>query len=213
MDDGLKQADFQRATAVLADLDDRHAAAASRLRKALDGRDDIELMAAVVGAELELRDADPNYKAWTAAAHPRAPAGVATGGQFVSAGTSSTTTSKAATEGARQVLGKELTPENIRRYQQAHGLTVDGKIGRQTAAALLGSAHPQSVPPGPMTDQQRRGLEALSRRVPARAKPTAPPQGSRYPRRSPPATAGKLQPKPGFVKPAKPNPPRPWGHA
>lgn len=100
-------------------------------------------------------------KGWTSSAHPRAPTGSATGGQFVSAGTSSTSTTAAATEGARRSLGSKLTPANIKRFQKAHGLLVDGKIGRQTAAALLGE-DARKIEPGPMTADQRKRLEALA---------------------------------------------------
>jgi hypothetical protein len=55
--------DLSRAYAALVELsddDNAHCLAAKRLRAALDGGDDIELTAATISAELELKDFDPN---------------------------------------------------------------------------------------------------------------------------------------------------------
>jgi hypothetical protein len=150
--------DYGRAIALAARLPRKHKALADRL---ITNRDnESRLLSAIHEAQavLELEQ----DKAWVPSAHPRAPAGAAGGGQFVSAGTSSTTTTRAATAGARKRLGKPLTAANIRAYQRQHGLQVDGKIGRQTAAQLLGSSDAKKLKPGAMTAQQRRGLEALA---------------------------------------------------
>lgn len=111
---------------------------------------------------------DFEEKAFDSAAHPRAPAGGATGGQFITAG-SNTQTDKAAAEAKRR-LGGKLTEEAIRAFQKRHHIQVDGVIGKQTAAALLGSDHPEKLKPGPMTAEQRKGLEGLLRQVKPQAR-------------------------------------------
>lgn len=52
------------------------------------------------------------------------------------------------------------TAASVRAFQRKHGLQVDGVVGRQTAAALLGSKG-SKVAPGRITDDQRRGLKRL----------------------------------------------------
>lgn len=116
-------------------------------------------------------------------------------GRFSSSGTASTSTSAAATQGARNLLGHPLTQANIRAFQHDNGLKVDGTIGRQTAAALLGYTNAPRLKPGGMTTQQRHELEAHAQRDPL--------AGNRYPMRTPPVTAGRLQPQPGWVKPGQ----------
>lgn len=54
------------------------------------------------------------------------------------------------------------TAASVRMFQRKHGLKVDGVVGRQTAAALLGSKGAK-VTPGAITDDQRRGLKRLER--------------------------------------------------
>lgn len=116
------------------------------------GTDSSDLLSAVHEAEAII-----DAKAWSAGGHPRAAAGSASGGQFVSAGSSGATA-----EGAKRALGGRLTDASIRAFQKAHGLQVDGTIGRQTAAALLGQAHPEQVPVGAMTDAQKTELAKIS---------------------------------------------------
>lgn len=52
----------------------------------------------------------------------------------------------------------DQTKSRIERYQRNHGLTVDGIVGRQTAASLLGKS-PRSI--GALTSGLRSGLQSL----------------------------------------------------
>ncbi len=117
---------------------------------------------------MNLRDRR-GQKAWNEAAHPRAAAGSSAGGQFVTAQGSSA--GQGARSGAQKLLKEKLTEESIRRYQRQHGLAVDGKIGRQTAASLLGDESASKLKPGSMTTTQRRQLEAVAAGKPVK-KPT-----------------------------------------
>lgn len=143
----------------------------------------IERMRTMAYAEALSDSSDFEYNAFDSAAHPRAPAGAATGGQFITAQTS--TAKDPAAREAQRALGGELTEESIRKFQRKHHLQVDGVIGRQTAAALLGSSHPEKLKPGPMSVTQRHGLAALLVQNPAVAKPKPNPK--------PRATGGKPQ--------------------
>jgi HK97 family phage prohead protease len=104
------------------------------------------------------------------AAHPRAPAGAATGGQFVSADSSK---GEAGGKGAsadktdqvkavQKLLGLKPTgvfskddAEKLKAYQKAHGLVVDGKAGTQTINALLGKG---KKGPGALSAADRKAL-------------------------------------------------------
>lgn len=54
------------------------------------------------------------------------------------------------------------TAASVRAFQKKHGLQVDGVVGRQTAAKILGSA---PAAPGQITAQQTHGLSRLAKRV------------------------------------------------
>lgn len=82
--------------------------------------------------------------------HPRGRGGkwkVSVGGQAVEV-----------SAGADGNLRATSSSDAIRRFQRQHGLTVDGVIGRQTAAALLGNKGASKVRVGRMSDEQRRKL-------------------------------------------------------
>lgn len=108
--------------------------------------------------------------AFDAASHPRAPAGAAAGGQFVSAnaekgeagGGTASKDKQDQVRAVQKLLGVKVTgsfsPADaaaLRRYQKAHGLVVDGVAGGQTVAALLGEGKRK---PGPMTAADRQKL-------------------------------------------------------
>ena len=90
--------------------------------------------------------------------HPRAGAGRTGGGRFITAGSSG-----AAADAVKDRLG-DLSPERVKRFQKRHGLTVDGKIGHQTAAALAGDGDASKVKTGALTDEDRRKLRTMGKR-------------------------------------------------
>jgi putative peptidoglycan binding protein len=68
--------------------------------------------------------------------------------------------------GARERLNGNLSEERIRAFQRRHGLQVDGKIGRQTATALLGdSDRAKRIKVGRLSDDQRARLRRAGRRT------------------------------------------------
>lgn len=93
---------------------------------------------------------------WDPSRHPRAAAGAAGGGRFIT-GQSNPQKDDAA-KGAQKKLGGQLSNQRIRSFQRAHGLVVDGVIGRQTAAALLGSKGASKLKVGALTTKQAHGL-------------------------------------------------------
>jgi hypothetical protein len=67
-----------------------------------------------------------------------------------------------AAQGAAAKLGvSKLTGAAIRKFQKANGLQIDGRIGQQTAAALLGRRDAAKVKVGNMTQDQRDKLKRL----------------------------------------------------
>src|SRR6266536_3123221 len=111
-------------------------------------------------------------RAWDAAAHPRAPAGGATGGQFAAgSGGAAPTNARPVGNGetgkrvsdlqARlNALGAKLKADGkigpktlaaVRAFQRSHGLKVDGLVGPKTTAALRAKPAPAAKPSGGVT--------------------------------------------------------------
>lgn len=93
--------------------------------------------------------------------HPRGTKGTATGGKFIRKGASNQ-----ATTGVQRKLGikkpsgtfDERTRKRVMQYQRNHGLQVDGIVGAQTAASMLGKS-PRK--PGELPSGLRHGLKKL----------------------------------------------------
>ena len=78
--------------------------------------------------------------------HPRAEAGVSTGGQFILAGSSGKEVKAVQKKLGVTADGKFglKTKAAVRAYQKKKGLKVDGVVGNQTASAFVG----KKAPPG-----------------------------------------------------------------
>jgi Putative peptidoglycan binding domain len=98
---------------------------------------------------------------WTASKHPRGAKGSGQGGKFISS-QSDSSGSKSAKVGVKKRLGGRISTQDIREFQRRNGLTVDGIIGRQTAAALLGDTQAKIIPIGSMTPKQVAALEMIA---------------------------------------------------
>jgi hypothetical protein len=95
--------------------------------------------------------------------HPRGAKGTPGGGKFVKSNSSG----KLAKAVRKKLPGKNAKnfEEAVRRYQENHDLQVDGVVGRQTAAALLGHPNASQVQVGRISDhQQQRLLNVLGKR-------------------------------------------------
>jgi Putative peptidoglycan binding domain len=91
--------------------------------------------------------------------HPRAGKGPG-GGRFITA--KSNPQQDKAAKGAKRKLGGSLDTARIRSFQRQHGLVVDGVIGRQTAAALLGNPRAKAIPTGRLTPKQEAALKKFA---------------------------------------------------
>lgn len=109
----------------------------------------------------------------SSSAHPHAPAGSPQGGQFVvasgSGGTTASPQQQATVKGVQKALGLsptgKVTPadaEKIKAYQRKHGLVVDGKVGAQTAAAILGK---KATAPGTLKASDQKALAKVQHTV------------------------------------------------
>jgi len=144
-------------------------------------------------------------RAFDEALHPRGPTGSPTGGQFVSAdagkgeagGEGATDEKTAEVKAVQKLLGLEPTgrfspadAEAVKKYQREHGLQVDGKVGAQTIASLLGEG---KRAPGKLTDADRQKLRDIAAgKEPGRAAGAAPAKATAKPA----AAKGATPPKP-----------------
>lgn len=89
------------------------------------------------------------------AKHPRSPTG-----EFIQSGsTGAAVKSIQGTLGIKEdgEFGKRTT-SRIREFQRNHGLQVDGVVGQQTAAALLGNDNAEAIDPGALRPGQAKRL-------------------------------------------------------
>lgn len=93
---------------------------------------------------------------FTSQLHPRAGKGTPAGGQFVRANSSG----RLARAVRKKLPGKNSQnfEKAVRRYQRKNGLQVDGVVGKQTAAALLGHQNASMVNVGRITSHQTHRL-------------------------------------------------------
>lgn len=127
--------------------------------------------------------------AWSAQKHPRGRGGkfaYSTGGRRASRSVSAR--QRTLGVGAQGALVKSIqkqlgvpqtgvynpqTRQAVTRYQQQHGLQVDGVVGRQTLAALRGHSNPKAVKPGPIASRTATVKVHASKRAAKAKAPTA----------------------------------------
>jgi hypothetical protein len=99
---------------------------------------------------------DPDYER----KHPRAPKGRTGGGQFIRKGSAGPAVQSVQRAVKAKPDGKfgERTERAVRRFQRQNDLVVDGVVGRQTAAALLGQGKRKI---GALATEQQRKLRKL----------------------------------------------------
>lgn len=111
--------------------------------------------------------------------HKRGAAGTSQGGKFVKMGSSgSEVMSVQKRLGVARPHGKfgENTRQAVMKFQQKHGLKVDGVVGRQTATALAGKyRQARKTAPGELNAGDRKRISGLKK--PAKHKPSAPTRG------------------------------------
>lgn len=98
---------------------------------------------------------------FSAGAHPRG-----YHGYFIASGASGTAVTRAQNQLGVTASGQydAATKQAIEQFQRQHGLQVDGVIGTQTMAAMLGNAKAAGVAPGAMTTAQLKQFEQMTSR-------------------------------------------------
>lgn len=98
--------------------------------------------------------------------HPRGGKGTSQGGKFIAKGSSGTPVKE-----VQRRLGKPQTGAfgfdtvaAVQNFQRAHGLKVDGVVGRQTAQALLGNRNAKVISPGALSSADAKALGVSSAR-------------------------------------------------
>jgi hypothetical protein len=99
--------------------------------------------------------------------HPRGRAGTPEGGQFVRNGSGRESGDRLETLAVQRTVGAkedgefgDRTEVAVKRFQQRHGLQVDGVVGKQTASAMLGNRSASKLNTGAVTDSQRKRLRS-----------------------------------------------------
>lgn len=115
---------------------------------------------AQLAAEQKKRGSMPGPAAYASSKHPRGAKGTHQGGKFVKAGSSGTPVKEVQKRLGHQQTGKfgYSTVAAVQAYQRAHGLKVDGIVGRQTAQALLGNRNAKVISPGALSAADAKAL-------------------------------------------------------
>lgn len=103
----------------------------------------------------EVRELSEVAVAFDPKQHPRAAAGTPGGGKFITSGSTGTFRQSV----IKKLGGSSFDKQDIRKYQRRNDLLVDGKIGSQTAASLLG-IKPRA--PGELTAGLKQRLSAVT---------------------------------------------------
>lgn len=104
------------------------------------------------------------------AKHPRGGKGTSQGGKFIAKGSSGTPVKEVQKRlGVKQTGSFAFdTVAAVQNYQRAHGLKVDGVVGRQTAQSLLGNRNAKTITPGELSAADAKALK-----VPAKSSRSA----------------------------------------
>jgi hypothetical protein len=104
--------------------------------------------------------------------HPRSRKGARTGGEFVKSGAAGAPVQAVQSAVGAKIDGAfgDLTKKAVMEYQRKHGLTVDGVVGHQTAAAIRGNKDAANVKVGTLSSADRHYLGTHGSRVAKREK-------------------------------------------
>jgi peptidoglycan hydrolase-like protein with peptidoglycan-binding domain len=118
-------------------------------------------------------------EAFDSSKHARGAAGSGQGGRFIASGSNNSSTD---VQHVQRAVGAKTTGKfdystraAVRSFQQQHGLTVDGKVGHQTAAAIAGDRNASKVKTGSLTNHDVQRIRARGVKLAAPRRRASPP--------------------------------------